>query len=215
MQIQETVMRKELHIATALATLLAAPALAQNTTPAAPEAGQPTAPMPAPEATAGGQTTASPSAQVPAAGMAGNTEFVEAQQEEEMLVSNLMGTQVYTGENESLGEINDVLLAEDGGLKAVVVGVGGFLGIAERDVAMPWEALEVSRDQDGDLLLRLDVSREQLENAPEFETIAERQAAQQAEQAAQTPPAAVGMGAGGPTAPAPTPGAPPATSPAQ
>ena len=211
-------MRKELQVAaaTALVALLTAPALAQNTTPAAPGADQPTAPMPAPEAAAGGQTPASPSARAPAAGMAGNTEFVEAQQEEEMLVSDLMGTQVYNGTNESLGEINDVLLAEGGGLKAVVVGVGGFLGIAERDVAVPWDALEVSRDQDEDLLLRLDVSREQLENAPEFETVAERQAAQQAEQAAQTPPpAAVGVGAGGATAPAPAPGALPATSPAQ
>jgi sporulation protein YlmC with PRC-barrel domain len=212
MPIQEMVMRKELQVATALVTLLAAPALAQNTTPAAPEAGQPTAPMPAPEAAAGGQTPGGPKAQV--GGMAGDIGFVGAQQEEEMLVSNLMGTQVYTGENESLGEINDVLLAEGGGLKAVVVGVGGFLGIAERDVAVPWEALEVSRDQDRDFLLRLDVTREQLENAPEFETVAERQAAQQAEQATQTPPATVGVGAGGATAPAPAPGAPP-VSPAQ
>jgi sporulation protein YlmC with PRC-barrel domain len=146
--------------------------------------------------------------------MTGGPEFVQAQQEREMLVSDLMGTQVYAGENESLGEINDVLLAEDGRLKAVVVGVGGFLGIAERDVAVPWEALEVSREEDQDLLLRLDVTREQLENAPEFETVAERQAAQQAEQAAQTPPAA-GVGAGGATAPAPTISGTPPASPAQ
>ena len=207
-------MRKELQVAaaTALVALFTAPALAQKTTPAAPGADQPTAPMPAPEAAAGGQTPASPSAQT--AGTATGIGFVDAQQEQEMLVSNLMGTQVYTGENESLGEINDVLLAEGGGLKAVVVGVGGFLGIAERDVAVPWEALDVSRDQDRDLLLRLDVTREQLENAPEFETVAEGQAAEQAERAAQTPPV-TGVGAGGATAPAPTPGAPPATSPAQ
>jgi hypothetical protein len=115
-----------------------------------------------------------------------------------------------------LGEVNDVLLAADGQLKAVVVGVGGFLGIAVRDVAVPWEALEVSRDDEGqDLMLRLDVSREQLENAPEFESVAERRLAEEAARAAQNPPTAgPGVGAGGAVAPAPVPGSTPA-APAQ
>jgi sporulation protein YlmC with PRC-barrel domain len=189
-------MRKELQIASALAALLAAPALAQNTTPEAPS---PSAQLPAPAAAA------------PGTGASGELRFVDAQKAEEMLASTLIGTQVYNGENQSLGEINDVLLAADGQLKTVVIGVGGFLGIAERDVGVPWEALGVSRDEDQDLMLRLDVSREQLENAPEFESVEERRMAEEAARAAQTPPAA---GAGGVVAPAPVPGATP-TVPAQ
>jgi hypothetical protein len=233
-RIQEMVMRKELRIAAALAALLAAPALAQDTPPTAPNAGPQTAPAPAPPAggtaTPASSTTQQPAATgpgpapstvaAPAAGASGGLGFIDAQQDDETLASTLIGTQVYNAENQSLGEINDVLLAADGRLKAVVAGVGGFLGIAERDVAVPWAALGVSRDEDQDLQLRLEVSRERLEQAPEFETVAERRAAEQAARATQNPPAAgmgaptAGTGAGGAVAPAPVPGATP-TAPAQ
>ena len=92
----------------------------------------------------------------------------------------------------------------------MVVGVGGFLGIAERDVAVPWDAFDVSRVEDQNLMLRLDVSREQLGAAPEFESVEERRMAEEAARAAQTPPATgVGIGAGGAVAPAPVPEATP------
>jgi sporulation protein YlmC with PRC-barrel domain len=144
---------------------LAAPALGQDTPLIAPNAGPQTAPAPAPHA-GGTATPASPTTQPSATGpgparataavpAAGAPSFVQAQQDQEMLASDLVGTQVYNAENQSLGEINDMLLAQDGRLKAVVVGVGGFLGLAERDVAVPWEALRVSRDEDQDLQLRL------------------------------------------------------------
>ncbi len=201
-------MRKELQIATALAALLAAPVLAQNTPPAAPSTGaQQTAPMPTtPHTPPPAPTAAAPDS----TGAAGELRFVKAQQAEEMLASTLLGTSVYNGENQSLGEINDILFDADGQLRTVVIGVGGFLGIAERDVAVPWKALGVSRDENQDLMLRLDVSREQLENAPEFESVEDRRMAEEAARAAQSPPV-VGVGAGGTVAPPPVPGATPAT----
>jgi putative membrane protein len=61
-----------------------------------------------------------------------------------ILVSDLTGTTVYGTNNENIGEVNDVVLDRDGKLLAVVVGVGGFLGIGEKDVAIPFEALQVS-----------------------------------------------------------------------
>jgi len=200
-------MRKELQIATALAALLAAPVLAQNTPPAAPSTGaQQTAPMPTTPHTPPAPTAAAPDS----TGAAGELRFVKAQQAEEMLASTLLGTSVYNGENQSLGEINDILFDADGQLRTVVIGVGGFLGIAERDVAVPWKALGVSQDENQDLMLRLDVSREQLENAPEFESVEDRRMAEEAARAAQSPPVA-GFGAGGTVAPPPVPGATPAT----
>jgi len=201
-------MRKELQIATALAALLAAPVLAQNTPPAAPSTGaQQTAPMPTtPHTPPPAPTAAAPDS----TSAAGELRFVKAQQAEEMLASTLLGTPVYNGEKQSLGEINDVLLDADGQLRTVVIGVGGFLGIAERDVAVPWKALGVSRDENQDLMLRLEVSREQLENAPEFESVEDRRMAEEAARAAQSPPVA-GFGAGGTVAPPPVPGATPAT----
>jgi sporulation protein YlmC with PRC-barrel domain len=214
------VMHKPLQLATALAALLATPALAQSTTPApTPPAAQQAAP--APQA-GGGATPASPTTAPSTAAAPGPSSplaFVDAQQPEETLASDLMGTQVYNAENQALGEINDVLLGADGRLKAVVVGVGGFLGLGERDVAVPWEALQVSREEGQDLVLRLKVGREQLEQAPAFTTMAEREAAERAAQAARTPPVtgaapgtpAGGVGAGGAAAPAPVPGAAPNT----
>ena len=200
-------MRKELQIATALAALLAAPVLAQNTPPAAPSTGaQQTAPMPTTPRAPPAPTAAAPDS----TGAAGELRFVKAQQAEEMLASTLLGTSVYNGENQSLGEINDILFDADGQLRTVVIGVGGFLGIAERDVAVPWKALGVSQDENQDLMLRLDVSREQLENAPEFESVEDRRMAEEAARAAQSPPVA-GFGAGGTVAPPPVPGATPAT----
>ena len=59
-------------------------------------------------------------------------------QEDEILAGRLIGTTVYNGADEALGEVGDVLLTADGRLKGVVVGVGGFLGLAERNVAVPW-----------------------------------------------------------------------------
>ena len=112
-------MRKELQIATALAALLAAPVLAQNTPPAAPSTGtQQTVPMPTtPHTPPPAPTAAAPDSM----GAAGELRFVKAQQAEEMLASTLLGTPVYNGENQSLGEINDILLDADGQLRTVVM----------------------------------------------------------------------------------------------
>jgi hypothetical protein len=210
-------MRKELQIAAALVAVLASPALAQDTTPA----GQQAAPMPAPPTgstpTPARSSTSpvTPSAtDAPATSLAGGLPFINMQQNQETLASTLIGTEVRDGADQPLGDINDVLLDADGRLKAVVVGVGGFLGVAERDVAVPWETFGVSPDEDGDLMLRLEVSREQLENAPEFESVKDRRLAEEAARAAQTPPGGVGTGAGGAVVPAPVPGATP-TTPAQ
>lgn len=210
-------MRKELQIAAALTALLASPVLAQETTPA----GQEAAPMPTPP-TGSAPMPATPSTSpvtpsatdAPVPSVAGGLPFINMQEDEETLATTVIGTEVRDGANQSLGDINDVLFDADGRLKAVVVGVGGFLGIAERDVAVPWETFGVSRDEDGDFMLRLEVTREQLENAPEFESLKDRRLAEEAARAAQTPPGGVGTGAGGAVVPAPVPGATP-TTPAQ
>jgi hypothetical protein len=61
----------------------------------------------------------------------------------QMLGSDLTGTNVYGMNNENIGDINDLLIGRDGRVVAVVVGVGGFLGIGQKDVAVPFEALEI------------------------------------------------------------------------
>jgi sporulation protein YlmC with PRC-barrel domain len=50
--------------------------------------------------------------------------------------SKLVGLRVYNEKNESVGSINDLLTDKSGSIKAVVIGVGGFLGVGEHLVAV-------------------------------------------------------------------------------
>src|SRR5713101_875665 len=54
----------------------------------------------------------------------------------------LVGLSVYNDNNESVGSINDLLMDKSGGIKAVVIGVGGFLGVGEHLVAIPFEKIK-------------------------------------------------------------------------
>jgi len=56
--------------------------------------------------------------------------------------SKLVGVDVYGADNQRIGDINEVLLNKDGMAEAVVIGVGGFLGIGEKNVAVPFKSLE-------------------------------------------------------------------------
>lgn len=64
----------------------------------------------------------------------------------QMLGSDFEGTRVFGANNENIGDISDTLIDRDGRIVAVVVGVGGFLGIGEKDVAIPFNALEIVAD---------------------------------------------------------------------
>lgn len=56
--------------------------------------------------------------------------------------SKLVGLNVYNDSNESLGSINDLLADKNGDIKAVVIGVGGFLGVGEHLVAVPYDKVK-------------------------------------------------------------------------
>jgi sporulation protein YlmC with PRC-barrel domain len=56
--------------------------------------------------------------------------------------SKVVGLSVYNDKNESLGSINDLLTDQSGTIKAVVIGVGGFLGVGEHLVAVPFDKIK-------------------------------------------------------------------------
>jgi sporulation protein YlmC with PRC-barrel domain len=56
--------------------------------------------------------------------------------------SKLVGLNVYNDKNESVGSINDLLTDKSGNIKAVVIGVGGFLGVGEHLVAVPLDKVK-------------------------------------------------------------------------
>lgn len=67
--------------------------------------------------------------------------FVTLQEPGQMLASNLMGADVAEQAGEVIGTVDDLLIDEEGRVLAVVVGIGGFLGIGQKDIAVPVEAL--------------------------------------------------------------------------
>lgn len=56
--------------------------------------------------------------------------------------SKVVGLNVYNEANESLGSINDLLTDKEGNIKAVVIGVGGFLGVGEHLIAVPYDKIK-------------------------------------------------------------------------
>jgi hypothetical protein len=111
--------------------------------------------------------------------------YIGEQAAEEDLASNWIGQSLYNTNDENLGDINDILLDKNGTVRAVIVGVGGFLGIGEKEVAVSFGAIEPRSDEDGDVSLYLNATQEQLEAAPEFKTLADLEA----ERLANQPPA--------------------------
>ena len=60
--------------------------------------------------------------------------------------SKLMGLDVYNEANEKLGDINELILDKSGKVNAVVIGVGGFLGMGEHDIAVSMDKLKFVED---------------------------------------------------------------------
>jgi len=71
---------------------------------------------------------------------------------------------------DDIGEINEVILGRDGAVKAVVLGVGGFLGIGEKNVAVPMSDVKFVRNGDGadDYYLVVNATKEALNAAPSY-----------------------------------------------
>ncbi len=65
-----------------------------------------------------------------------------------------------------IGDINDLVLAKDGSVDAVIIGVGGFLGMGEKSVAVPYQSLQWSKDANGKLVAHLAITKDELKNAP-------------------------------------------------
>ncbi|MFG1319977.1 PRC-barrel domain-containing protein [Xanthobacter autotrophicus] len=101
-------------------------------------------------------------------GTSGHSAFIQQQRADQHLASNLIGMNVYGGADENLGEINDLVLDRTGTVTAAVIGVGGFLGVGQKDVAVPFQAVEMTRNADGKNRLVLRKTKDELKAAPEF-----------------------------------------------
>ncbi len=82
--------------------------------------------------------------------------------------SKVVGLNVYNVKNEKIGDINDLILSPDGKALHAIVGVGGFLGINEKNVAVPFGDLKLTRKDDGSIHAMFDSTKESLQSAPNY-----------------------------------------------
>jgi sporulation protein YlmC with PRC-barrel domain len=86
-----------------------------------------------------------------------------------MLASYFIGSTVYSTANENVGDINDLVFDSEGKVNAAVIGVGGFLGMGEKDVAVPLDKIAMTKDENGAVKYVIQATREELEAAPAFD----------------------------------------------
>jgi sporulation protein YlmC with PRC-barrel domain len=77
--------------------------------------------------------------------------------------NDFVGTTVYGADDAKVGEIGDVVLSTDKKVDAVIVDVGGFLGMGEKQVAVGLEKLKFMADKDGNRYLYTNFTKDQLE----------------------------------------------------
>jgi sporulation protein YlmC with PRC-barrel domain len=83
-------------------------------------------------------------------------------------VSELMGKNVYNSANDKIGDIKDLVIDHNRGrIHYFVLTTGSFLGLASKQLAVPWEAIKHQKDGDKDKCV-VDVTKERLEKAPEY-----------------------------------------------
>lgn len=135
-------MIRTLLATTAIAALLTTGAMAQTTAPEAETAPVEAVETPGPEAIEG------------------------------HLASNIIGENVYNGvgdDAENIGTVNDIVLDTEGRAELVVVGVGGFLGLGQKDVALEYAEIDWEAREDGSVWLVIPTTREQLEQQEAFD----------------------------------------------
>jgi hypothetical protein len=84
----------------------------------------------------------------------------------------LIGTTIYGANDESVGEVSELILSGSGStgtVDAVVIDVGGFLGIGEKPVAIDFKDLQIMADADNNYYIYSKFTREQLEGATAYD----------------------------------------------
>jgi hypothetical protein len=162
-------MLKKLMISTALTGVLISAAAAQT---------PPTMPQGTPDAARAANSA--PSSSMGDASM-GDAKFINAQTGDQWLSSNFIGVDVVGPDDQKIGDVSDVLFEKNGNVVAYVVGVGGFLGIGAKNVALAPTSFQIVPASAGttgsaastapeDIKLKLNMTKDQLKQAAAFES---------------------------------------------
>jgi len=82
-------------------------------------------------------------------------------------ISDYYNQSVYDNQDNKVGDVNDLLVDKDGRIGAAIVGVGGFLGAGEKNVAVPFNVLKLT-EKNGKRYLVMDTTKEALNSAPGY-----------------------------------------------
>lgn len=148
-------------LAVALVAALPTLAFAQETVKPAPATTAPTTTAPAAAGTGAG------TGMLMADKAVAKVVFV-ATQPADVLSSKLIGLNVYNNNNETVGEIEDLVIVDGKTVSAVVLGVGGFLGLGERYVSVSPSSITLAK-KDNTLRALIDTDKDTLKSAPAFE----------------------------------------------
>jgi len=143
--------------------------------------------------------------------------FIQTQGTDKWVFSRFKGTDVLGPDNAKVGSITDLLFDHSGKVEGLIVGVGGFLGIGEKNVAIDMSAFQVAPYSSGStsnsaatadndpthVNLKVSWTKDQLKAAPDFEYY--RPAARTTERPTGSPTTGMAPRPTGPTAPAPRP----------
>jgi hypothetical protein len=84
------------------------------------------------------------------------------------LASDVYKASVYDPAQHKIGDIDDLVMNKDGTISMAVIGVGGFLGVGQKDVAIPFSELKVASNNDKTWFV-LNRTKDDLKNAPAFD----------------------------------------------
>jgi uncharacterized protein YrrD len=93
--------------------------------------------------------------------------FKKEQVAGEWRIANYVGKPIVNATGEKIGDVNDVLFDRSGKITTVVIGVGGFLGLGEKRVALPFEAITYS-ETDGKRQIMVPLTKDALLAAPDY-----------------------------------------------
>jgi len=153
-------MLKNIMAVAAVSGLALTGALAQSTSPSTTAPSSPNTPS----------ATAPSTSSTAAATTSGKATFVNQQTSDQFLASKFKGTDVIGPDDAKIGDVSDILFDKDQKILAYVVGVGGFLGIGAKDVALAPASFQPVPGKDAtDMKLRLSMTKDELKAAQAFE----------------------------------------------
>ncbi len=106
-----------------------------------------------------------------AAATGGGERFLTSEEFGDVTSEQLEDAKVITSDGKDIGEVKNIVISSDHKVRALVVDVGGFLGMGQKDVAVNIDQFEQSRGEDNKLHLKLQATKDELKAAPEFKPL--------------------------------------------